>query len=199
MGKTLSKKQLQIKSSCDGLDDSLLEVGDPDLLDWELVEWKISDGTTIKEYSAYPCNSDQIETLDVLMAYGAADLYDAVDTSNVLGCKMGPPKSEKDTKRMISEAKDDVAKSDCAGYLWLPYKRKKKKSGHSLMAPMNPCFKNFLRSLHVWFGRRANQMGGTLKNVQLWVSAITLIYWMLIVSHLTIFTCVSLMVSLILT
>ena len=122
------------------------------------------------------CNSDQIETLDVLMPYGAANLYDAIDTCNVLGGKMAPPKSEKDMKRMISEAKDAVAKSDCAGYLWLPYKRKKKKSRHSLMAPINPCFKNFLRSLQVWFGRRANQIGGTLENVELWVSAITLIY-----------------------
>ena len=57
------------------------------------------------------------------MPYGAANLYDAIDTCNVLGGKMAPPKSEKDMKRMISEAKDDVAKSDCAGYLWLPYKR----------------------------------------------------------------------------
>ena len=122
-GKALSKKQLKVKSSCDGLDDNLLEVGDPDLVNWEETKWEISDGTRIKEYSAYPCNSLQTETLDVLMPYAAASLYDAIDTCTVLGGKMGPPKSEEDMKRMITEAKEDVNKSDCSAYLWVPYKK----------------------------------------------------------------------------
>ena len=57
----MTGSQLKIKSSCDGEDDNLPEVGDPDLLDWETTEWDI------KEIIAYPCSSNQVDLLDVLM------------------------------------------------------------------------------------------------------------------------------------
>ena len=119
--KALTASQLKIKSSCDGMDDSLPEVGDPDLLDWETTEWDIPDGTKIKEIIAYPCSSNQVDLLDVLMPYAAVDLYDAIDTCTVLGGRMGPPDSEEDMNRMIAEAKGDMDKSDCIDYLWIPY------------------------------------------------------------------------------
>ena len=83
--KAMTASQLKIKSSCDGMDDSLPEVGDPDLLDWETTEWEIPDGTKIKEIIAYPCSSNQVDLLDVLMPYAVVDLYDAIDTCTVLG------------------------------------------------------------------------------------------------------------------
>ena len=116
-----SNEQLKIKSSCDGLDDELQDVGVPDLLNWETTDWDEPEGALIKEYKAYPCNSQQVETLDVLMPYAAVDFFDAIETCNVLGGKMAPPKSAEDMRRMITEAGEDEEKSDCLGYMWLPY------------------------------------------------------------------------------
>ena len=120
-GKALTASQLKIKSSCDGEDDKIQEVGDPDLLDWERTEWEMDEGVSVKEYSAYPCSSNQIETLDVLMPYAALDLDDAIDTCTILGGRMGPPDSEEDMKRMIAKARSDIDKTDCIDNLWIPY------------------------------------------------------------------------------
>jgi len=122
-GKAITKEQLELKSSCDGLDDSTQEVGDPDLLDWETAKWVIYEGIKTKNYSAYPCNSNQKDTIDVLMPYAAETLYDAMDTCSVLGGKMAPPKSEADMRRMLSKTIADVDNSDCSAYLWLPFKK----------------------------------------------------------------------------
>ena len=119
--KSMSANELKIKSSCDGLENNIVVVGDPDLIDWEMIEWDIPDGSRIKEITAYPCNSNQTDLFDVLMPYTAEHFYDAFDTCTVLGGRMAVPDSEEKLKRMFAEVKRDYGKFDCVEYLWIPF------------------------------------------------------------------------------
>ena len=119
--RAMKTDQLKIKSSCDGFEDIIAEVGDPDLLNWELVEWETPDGVRIKKTKASPCISNQKDIFDVLMPNPAEDLYDAIDTCTVLGGKMGTPDSDEDMKRMIAAFEKDIDKIDCIDSLWIPY------------------------------------------------------------------------------
>ena len=96
-----------------------LDYGAPDLVDWETARW---DGVhTDVALKTYPCLKTDIELTEVVMPYESDSVEEAHSVCGNLGGILRPPQSKEDMEELMRLADRENEKSDCTGYLWVPY------------------------------------------------------------------------------
>ena len=96
-----------------------LDYSAPDFIHWETTRWNgVHMDNVLK---TYPCLKTDVELTEVVMPYESDSVEEAHSVCGRLGGILRPPKSKEDMEELLRLADRENEKSDCSGYLWVPY------------------------------------------------------------------------------